>query len=206
MRPQSSRHIRRPRRCVFCSEAWSLRPWECKECAAEPFFFWAVSLNKSGNLGWKKALKSANQVFNMVSGSSEACFDCLGWCGWLAACSEAHSKPDQPGHHWPIVHTHTRTHAHTLSVQQDVPHAEVKYAWVLSMRIFCMLLKESERERKRERLQENTERGINQYPEWSQVVCMCLFLLMCWLTAHTHTPTHARTHPIHPSLCVFARW
>ncbi len=85
---------------------WSLWPGECRESAAEPLRW---CLNKSVSLGRKIALKSANQVFNMVSGSSKACFDCLAWCGWLVACGEAHSNPD----HSPATTDRASSHTHS---------------------------------------------------------------------------------------------
>lgn len=73
---------------------------------------------------------------------------------------------------WPslptaLTHTHTQTQRMTGC---PPPRVEVKYARVASLRIICMLEGEGGKER---------ERATNQYPEWSQVVCMCLFLLMC---------------------------
>lgn len=112
----------------------------------------------------KTPLTTANQVSKGTVGVPKACFDCLVWCRWLAACGEHSSLP---GHHWPHPHTHTHTQYNRIP---PTPNIEVKYAWILRV---------------------GRERAINQYPEWN---CMCLFLLMCWLTAHTHPHMHKRFH------------
>lgn len=142
-----------------CMKLWSLWPGEGRESAANTLRW---RLNKSGKLAWKTSLKSTNQVFNMVSGSSKACFDCLVWCWWLAACGEAHSNPD----HSQATTDRTSTHTHS-----EVPHVEVKYARVLSVCIVCMLLKESERgnEKHKKKVQINTQNGVR----WFVCVYSC---------------------------------